>query len=50
MRSAGIIGRNEDKLKTVSSLEPVVAAWARMPAARQAEYRQSARVFLDMLS
>jgi deoxyribodipyrimidine photolyase-related protein len=44
------IGRNEDKLKTVPRLEPVIAAWHRMPAARRAEYRDSARVFLEALS
>ncbi|TDK39771.1 cryptochrome/photolyase family protein [Rhizobium deserti] len=44
------IGRNEDKLKTVPRLEPVLAAWQRMPAERQAEYRENARVFLEALS
>jgi deoxyribodipyrimidine photolyase-related protein len=44
------IARNEDKLKTVPRLEPVLAAWHRMPAARQAEYRHSAGIFLQALS
>ena len=43
------IARNEDKLKTVPRLQPILSAWHRMAPARQAEYRDDAKVFLDEL-
>jgi deoxyribodipyrimidine photolyase-related protein len=44
------IARNEDKLRTLPRMEPILIAWHRMPRSRQAEYRASAAAFLQTLS